>query len=69
MSAPRWRWSLIGLWLSACCLGFIAIDSMTTARSWLLLFVSGVVPPLMLLWLRNEDRPMLMGSLRRGPKL
>jgi len=43
---------------------FAAIDSMTT-RSWLLVFVFGVTPPAMLLWLWNEDRPLLMGSLRR----
>jgi hypothetical protein len=39
-----------------------------TARSWLLLLVFGVIPPAMLLWLWNKDRPLLMGSLRRRQK-
>jgi len=64
MSAPRWRWSLIGVWLALTGMTFIAIDGMA-ARSWLLLLVFGVVPPAMLLWLWNEDRPLLIGSLRK----
>jgi hypothetical protein len=64
MSAPQWRSSLIGIWLVLTCLTFIAVDSMVP-RSWLLLLVFVVVPPAMLLWLWNEDRPLLIGSLRR----
>jgi hypothetical protein len=64
MSPPRWRWSLIGVWIALTCLTFIAIDSMAL-RSWLLLLVLGFVPSVMLLWLWNEDRPMLIGSLRQ----
>ena len=64
MSPPQWRWSLIGVWLALSCITFIAIDSLV-ARSWLLLLVFGVVPPAMLLWLWNEDRPLLIGSLCR----
>lgn len=64
MSAPRWRWSLIGVWLALTCLTFIAIDSMAL-RSWLLLLVFGFVSPVMLIWLWNEDQPQLIGSLRR----
>lgn len=67
MSAPRWRWSLIGAWFALAFVTFIAIDSMTP-RSWLLLLVFGVIPPAMLLWLWNEDRPLLMGSLRSRQK-
>lgn len=67
MSAPRWRWFLIAVWIAVCSVSFVAIDSLT-ARSWLLLVALIIVPPLMLLWLWNEDRPMLLGSLR-GPKL
>ena len=67
MSAPQWRWSLIGLWIALTCVTFAVIDSMT-ARSWLLLLVFGTVPPAMLLWLWNEDRPLLMGSLRGQQK-
>ena len=62
MSAPRWRWSLIGVWLALTCVTFIAIDSMVI-RSWLLLLVVGVIPPLMLLWSWNEDRPLPIESL------
>ena len=67
MSKARWRWSLIGVWIALTCVTFIAIDS-TTARSWLLLLVFGFVPPAMLLWLWNEDRPLLIGSLHRRQK-
>ena len=64
MSAPRWRWSLIGVWFALTCMTFIALGSWA-ARSWLLLLVFGLLPPAMLLWLWNEDRPLLIGSLRR----
>lgn len=67
MSAPQWRWSLIGVWLALSCITFLVIDSLV-ARSWLLLLVFGVVPPVMLLWLWNEDRPLLIGSLGRRQK-
>lgn len=62
MSAPRWRWSLIGVWLALTCLTFIGIDSMVL-RSWLLLLVVGFLPPAMLLWAWNEDRPLPIESL------
>jgi len=64
MSATRWRWSLIGAWLALTCMAVIAINGIAP-RSWLLLLVCGVVPPAMLLWLWNEDRPLLLGSLHR----
>lgn len=64
MSASQWRWSVIGIWLTLSSIIFITIDSMTL-RSWLLLLVCGVIPPAMLLWLWNEDRPLLMGSLQQ----
>lgn len=67
MSAPRWRWSVIGVWVALISMTFIAVDSMA-ARSWLLLLVFGFVPPAMLLWLWNEDRPLLLGSLHRRQK-
>jgi len=63
MSAPRWRWSVIGVWLALACITFVALDSMAL-RSWLLLVVVGVIPPAMLLWAWNEDRPLPIGSLR-----
>ena len=62
MSAPRWRWSVIGVWLALACITFIGIDSMSL-RSWLLLLVVGIIPPAMLLWAWNEDRPVPIGSL------
>jgi hypothetical protein len=67
MSAPGWRWSLIGVWIALMCVTFIAIGSMA-ARSWLLLLVFGTIPPAMLLWLWNEDQPVLIGSLRPRQK-
>lgn len=63
MSAPRWRWSLIGVWLALTCITFIASDSMAV-RSWLLLLVFGLIPPAMLLWMWNDDRPVPIGSPR-----
>lgn len=68
MSAPRWRWSLIGVWLAVACISFIAIGS-TTPRSWLLFLVAGVIPPLMVLWLWNEDRPLVLGALGTRKRL
>ena len=67
MSALRWRWSLIGVWFALTVIAFVAIDS-TATRSWLLLLVFGFVPPAMMLWLWNEDRPLLIGSLHRRQK-
>jgi hypothetical protein len=67
MSATQWRWSLIGAWLALTCMTFIAINSMAP-RSWLLLLVFGTIPPAMLLWLWNEDRPLLIGSLHGRQK-
>jgi len=67
MSAPRWRWSLIGVWLALACITFIASDSMVV-RSWLLLLVFGLIPPAMLLWGWNEGRPLPIESLRERRK-
>ena len=67
MSAPRWRYSLIGLWVVLSCFAFVWIGSVAV-RSWLLLLVGGVIPPAMLLWLWNEDGPQLIGSLRSATR-
>ena len=64
MSAPQWRWSLIGVWLTLSCITFVTIDSMVV-RSWLLLLVFAIIPPAMMLWAWNEDRPLPMESLQR----
>ncbi|HET9191838.1 MAG TPA: hypothetical protein VFD64_10475 [Gemmatimonadaceae bacterium] len=66
MSTSHWRWSLIGVWLAFACVTFIVINSMAV-RSWLLLLVFGLIPPAMLLWAWNEDRPLPIGSLH-GPR-
>ena len=68
MLAAQWRWSLIGVWVVLACLSFVAFGSMAP-RSWLLLLVFAVIPPAMLLWLWNEDRPLVIGSLRKREKL
>jgi hypothetical protein len=62
MSAPQWRILVIVSWIALTCLTFISIGNLA-ARSWLLLFVSGVIPPAMLLWLWTEDAPHLLGTL------
>jgi hypothetical protein len=67
MSALRWRWSLIGVWFALTLIAFIAING-TAPRSWLLLLVFSLIPPAMLLWLWNEDRPLLLGSLHSWQK-
>jgi hypothetical protein len=64
MSALRWRWSLIAVWIALACMTFIANNGVAS-RSWLLLVVFVAIPPAMLLWLWNEDRPLLIGSLHR----
>jgi hypothetical protein len=63
MSAPRWRWSLIGVWIALTCIVFVANNDITS-RSWLLLVMFGLIPPAMLLWLWNENGPQPVGSLR-----
>ena len=62
MPASQWRRTAICIWLAASCFTFIGIDSMAV-RSWLLLLVCGVIPPAMLLWAWNEDRPLPIESL------
>jgi hypothetical protein len=63
MSAPRRRSYLIGIWVAITCIAFLALGS-ATLRSASLLLAFGVIPPLMLLWLWNDDQPMLLGTLR-----
>lgn len=63
MSAPEWRGWLITGWLALTLLTFLVIDN-GELRSWLLLLVFGFIPPAMLTWLWNEDRPLPMESLR-----
>ena len=62
MSSPRVRWCLIGIWMVLASMVFISVGSWTE-RSWLLLFVSATIPPTMMLWFWNEDRPLLMGAI------
>ncbi len=65
MSVMQWRRSAIIAWLALSCAVFLVAGS-TTERSWWLLIASAAIPPAMLLWLWNEDRPLLLGSLRAG---
>ena len=67
MSAPRWRWSLIGVWFTLACIVFAASNDMAP-RSWLLLLVCGLIPPAMLLWLWTEDGPLPLASLHTREK-
>jgi hypothetical protein len=67
MSAPRWRRSVIGIWVA---LAGIALFVMgMSVRNVSVFFAAGVVPPVMLLWLWNEDQPMLLGSLNSRERL
>jgi hypothetical protein len=57
MSArQQWPWFAIAAWFALACITFISVDSMA-ARSWLLLLVAGALPPTMLPWLCDEERP------------
>jgi hypothetical protein len=67
MSPSRLRWFLIGAWIALTCTVFAWIGSLT-ARSWMLLFVSGAIPAAMVLWLWNQDQPQLLGPLRSTPR-
>ena len=67
MTALRLRWSLIAVWVACTCIAFVVIDDMT-ARSLMRFLVFAVVPPTMLLWLWNENRPLVIGSLYRPHK-
>lgn len=60
MSAPRWRWWLIALWVALGGVAFLVMGS-TTLRAFMVLAVLGVVPPVMLLWLWNDDGPLVSG--------
>ncbi len=64
MSAPRRRSYLIGIWVAIACITFLALGT-TTLRSASLLLAFGVIPPLMLLWLWNDERPLALGTLRQ----
>ena len=67
MSAPEWRRSLITGWQLLTLITFLVIDN-AELRSWLLLLAFGIIPPALLTWLWNEDRPLPMESLRARPK-
>jgi hypothetical protein len=54
---------VIAVWIALACITFISFGSLAE-RSWLLLIIVGTIPPAMLLWLWNEDRPQLLGALR-----
>ena len=67
MSAPRWRWSVIGVWVTLACIGLVAIGF--TARTVSIFVACGIVPPAMLLWLWNEERPLVLGALSPRKRL
>lgn len=68
MSAPRWRIFVIVTWVALTCITFVWVGDVAP-HNWLLLVVSGAIPPAMLLWLWNDDRPQLLGTLReRGSR-
>lgn len=68
MSAPRWRRSVIGIWIALAGIGLLLIG--VTARNVSLFLAAGVVPPVMLLWLwKTEDRPLVLGSLSSRKRL
>src|SRR5687768_16092796 len=64
VSAPRWPWPLIGIWVALAFVSFFVVE-MTTMRSWPLLLVAVTIPPAMLLWLWNEERRLRLALVRR----
>jgi hypothetical protein len=60
MSAPRWRLSLILCWLVVAFAIFVMIGSLSV-RSVSVLIALGVIPPAMLMWLWNDDGPLVSG--------
>lgn len=64
MSAPRWHPFLISVWFALTCLTFVAINS-SVPGNWLMLLVFAVLLPAILLRVWNEDRPLLIRSVRR----
>ena len=67
MSGSQWRRLLMSGWVTLVCVVFVAIDN-REVRSWLLLAIFGLIPPGMLVWLWNEDRPLPLTSLRMRRK-
>lgn len=63
MSSHQWRWCLIASWIAGAAIVFIAVGSWT-GRSWLLLCVIAAIPPAMMLWFWNEDRPLILEPIR-----
>jgi hypothetical protein len=64
MSAPRWRLSLIAVWLIVALVAFVMLGSISL-RGISLLVVLGLIPPVMLVWLWNDDGPMMIGPAGR----
>jgi hypothetical protein len=67
MSSPQWHWYLIASWIAGAALVFIGVGGWTE-RSWLLLCVIAALPPAMMLWFWNEDRPLIMERIRMRQK-
>jgi hypothetical protein len=67
MSVQRWRWSVIGIWVTLACIALFTTG--ITARTMSVFLAGGIVPPAMLLWLWNEDRPLQLGGLSPRKRL
>jgi hypothetical protein len=65
MTSLSLRHSLTVTWIGLLLVAFALVD-ISTVRSWLTLIVLAVVPPLMLLWLWNDDKPVILGALGDG---
>ena len=63
MAASAWRRCLIGSWFALTCVTFVVIGN-ADMRSWLMLLVFGLIPPAMLVWFWNENRPLPVAFLR-----
>jgi hypothetical protein len=62
-NSPQARWYLIALWIAVAAVVFINVGSWT-GRSWSLLFITGTIPPAMMLWFWNEDQPLVMERIK-----
>jgi hypothetical protein len=64
MSRLSLRASLTVIWIALAIAAFRWIG-ISSVRSWLTLIVLAAVPPLMLLGLRNDEKPVIIGALTR----
>lgn len=67
MSTLNTRWFLIAVWV-VCAIGIFSVSDAPDMRAWSIFAVAALLPPVMLLWLWNEDGPAPLGTLREAAR-